>query len=129
MHMNQGSPPPWTRDNGVRQDGGFILQFEDHWKGVFIGFASQAVHTKDDPPNEGSPIPRDGYKTWANFSDERREEDDITDTPVIISRALVNPPGPDNQPNSIPETVSLTNRTTKAVDLRWLEDPESSWSI
>lgn len=122
VHMNQGSPRRWEKDNGIFQDGGFILQFKDHWKAVFIGFASQAVHTKDGPPCAGHPIPQNGYKTWANFLDPelpevQRKKDDVIDTPVIISQALVNPPGPDNQPGSKSETVSLTNRTAQPVDL------------
>jgi uncharacterized protein YukJ len=122
VHMNQGSPRRWQRDNGIFQDGGFFLQFTDHWEAVFIGFASQAIHTEDGLLHAGNPIPNTGYKTWANFldpevPDKQRIEDDVADTPVIISQALVNPPGPDNQPESKPETVSLTNRTVQAVDL------------
>lgn len=46
--MNQGSAP-WF-DNGVGQDGGILLDFEDddHWDGLFIAFASQKVPTDDD---------------------------------------------------------------------------------
>ncbi|RFU81541.1 yukj [Trichoderma arundinaceum] len=122
VHMNQGSPRKFQKDNGVRQDGGFFLQFEDDWKAIFLGFASQAVHTKDGPPNPGDPIPQCGYKTWADFLDpevpaEERENNDVTDTPVLISQALVNPPGPDNQPGIKPEAVFLTNRTAQTVDL------------
>ncbi|KFY68682.1 hypothetical protein V496_00895 [Pseudogymnoascus sp. VKM F-4515 (FW-2607)] len=122
VHMNQGSPRRWERDNGIYQDGGFILQFKDHWEAVFIGFASQAVHTKDNPPRAGNPIPQNSYKTWADFldpevRDEQRMLDELASTPVIINQALVNPLGPDNQPESKRETVSLINRTEQAVDL------------
>jgi hypothetical protein len=41
---------------------------------------------------------------------------------VFITQALVNPPGPDNQPGTTPETVTLTNRTGQGVDL-------SGWRI
>ncbi|PNP41722.1 hypothetical protein TGAMA5MH_06315 [Trichoderma gamsii] len=127
VHMNQGSGGRFMNDNGTYQDGGIFLQFEDHWKAIFLAFASQAVHTKDDPPGEGNPIPESGYCTWADFldpevSDEERELNDLTDTPVLISRALVNPSGPDNQPGTKPETVFLTNRTAQTVDL-------SEWKI
>lgn len=46
--MNQGSLPRYA--NGVHQDGGLFLYFEDdgHWEGVFLAFASQKVPTYDD---------------------------------------------------------------------------------
>lgn len=116
VHMNQGSPKRFAGDNGVRQDGGFVLQFKDHCEAVFIGFASQAIHTKDSPPRAGYPIPESHYKTWATSLDPevphaQRIVDDVADTPVIISQAFVNPRSPDNQ------TVTLINRTDQAVDL------------
>ncbi|PON26715.1 hypothetical protein TGAM01_v204216 [Trichoderma gamsii] len=115
VHMNQGSPGHFKKDNGVYQDGGFFLQFRDHWKGIFLGFASQAVHTDDDT---GNPVQQNNYQTWADFLDpevpaERRAINDMTDTPVLITRALVNPLGPDNKQ----ATVFLTNRTAQPVDL------------
>jgi uncharacterized protein YukJ len=67
VHMNQGSPQRWARDNGVYQDGGIILQFEDHWEAIFIGFASQAVDTVDSGNGAGQPRPSTGYSTWARF--------------------------------------------------------------
>jgi uncharacterized protein YukJ len=123
VHMNQGSPRKFQKDNGIHQDGGFILQFENHWKAIFLGFASQAAHTSDDPPYPGDPVPKSGYVTWADFldsklPDEKRRKCEVNDTPVLISQALVNPPGPDNQPGSRPETVSLNNRTAKEVELK-----------
>jgi len=122
VHMNQGNPQRWSRDNGVWQDGGLLLQFADHWEAVFIGFASQAVHTEDGPGDAGQPLPRTGYLTWANFLDgdvspPSREQDDLSDTPVIITKALVNPRGPDGQPGVDPETVTLKNRTDAEVNL------------
>ncbi|EHK22367.1 uncharacterized protein TRIVIDRAFT_221647 [Trichoderma virens Gv29-8] len=119
VHMNQGNSKKYARDNGVYQDGGFFIQFKNHWKAIFLGFASQAVHTNDD---DGSPIPPNGYETWADFLDPEvpartRESNELHDSPVLISQALVNPAGPDNQPGTKPETVSLTNRTTHTVDL------------
>jgi hypothetical protein len=41
---------------------------------------------------------------------------------VFITQALINPPGPDNQPGISAETVLLTNRTSQEVDL-------SGWRI
>jgi uncharacterized protein YukJ len=127
VHMNQGNSQRFAGDNGVFQDGALILNFEDHWEAVFIGFASQAIHTEDGPNGPGQPLPRTGYMTWANFlapeitsGDQARH--DLADSPVFITKALVNPPGPDNQPRTAPETVTLINRTDQEVDL-------SGWRI
>lgn len=123
VHQNQGNPARFSRDNGVFQDGALILQFEDHFEAVFIGFASQAVHTEDGPGDDaGQPIPRTGYKTWANFlapetSDADKEVAEISDSPVLIAEAVVNPEGPDGQPGAAPETVMLHNRSDVNVDL------------
>ncbi|KAK0738199.1 hypothetical protein B0T18DRAFT_334794 [Schizothecium vesticola] len=123
VHQNQGNPARFSRDNGVFQDGALFLGFEDHFEAVFIGFASQAVHTEDGPGDDaGQPIPRTGYRTWANFlAPEAREADkegaEIADSPVLIAEALVNPEGPDGQPGAAPETVTLHNRSDLNVDL------------
>ncbi|KAF2472774.1 uncharacterized protein BDR25DRAFT_324103 [Lindgomyces ingoldianus] len=127
VHMNQGSPRRWSRDNGVYHDGALLIQFNDHWEGIFIAFASQAVHTNDGPSRPGQPIPPTGYLTWANFLDSETPEDDrntheIVDRPVVITEALVNPIGPDNQPGGAPETVTLTNRSASVIDL-------SHWTV
>ncbi|KAK3347264.1 hypothetical protein B0T25DRAFT_298094 [Lasiosphaeria hispida] len=126
-HQNQGNPKRFAKDNGVYQDGGIIIQFADHWAAIFIGFASQAIHTEDGPAHAGYPIPRDGYKTWADFLLPEGDKglqggNDIADSPVAISAAVVNPEGPDNQPGGDPETVTLKNRTAAEVDL-------TGWSI
>jgi uncharacterized protein YukJ len=46
IHMNQGSLPKF--ENGVNQDGGFFVQYENHWEGVFLAFASQRLPTDND---------------------------------------------------------------------------------
>ncbi|KAH7207886.1 uncharacterized protein BKA55DRAFT_263959 [Fusarium redolens] len=127
IHMNQGNSGRWLKDNGVFQDGGLIFEFEDHWEAVFIGFASQAVHTRDGPERAGDPLPDQDFKSWANFlapelPDVGRGEVDIEDSPVFIAEALVNPPGPDQEPGTPPETISLKNRTQDEIDL-------SGWKI
>ena len=127
VHMNQGSPKRWAKDNGVYHDGCLIIQFADHWVGVFIGFASQAVHTRDSGAEAGQPIPPQGYLTWADFLDtekkpEEHEQNSLDDRPVVIVEALVNPVGPDGQPGVAPETVTLFNRTDADVDL-------AGWSL
>ena len=126
-HQNQGNPKKYAKDNGIYQDGGILIEFEDHWAAIFIGFASQAIHTENGPKDAGYPLPRKDYQTWADFLlPEGEEEDqgrvDLADTPVLIVSAVVNPEGPDGQPGGEPETVTLKNRTTAAVDL-------TGWSI
>jgi uncharacterized protein YukJ len=49
VHMNQGNPPPHTRDNGQYQDGGIIFNFPDRYVGVFMKFQSQVG--RDDAGN------------------------------------------------------------------------------
>jgi len=122
IHMNQGNSGRWERDNGVFQDGALIFEFKDHWEAVFIGFASQAVHTRDGPERAGYPLPDEGFLTWATFlaperPDTDKKDDDVADSPVFITEALVNPPGPDQQPGTPPETITLKNRTQNEIDL------------
>lgn len=53
IHMNQGDTAPFTSDNGIWQDGSFILKFPDgHYEAVFLAFAEQYTQTDDD----GNPI-------------------------------------------------------------------------
>ncbi|KAF5979424.1 hypothetical protein FCOIX_5252 [Fusarium coicis] len=123
----QGNSGRWLKDNGVFQDGGLVFQFEDHWGTVFIGLASQAVHTEDGPERAGYPLPDHDFITWADLlapeqSDDGKEKVDIEDSPVFIVQALLIPPGPDQQPGTAPETISLKNRTGNEVDL-------SGWKI
>ncbi|KAL6922868.1 hypothetical protein FSST1_000142 [Fusarium sambucinum] len=127
VHMNQGNSGRWLTDNGVFQDGALIFQFDDHWEAVFIGFASQAVHTEDGGKRAGYPLPDQDFMTWANFLAPERSTDekcknDVADSPVFIAEALVNPPGPDQQPGTAPETITLKNRTGDEIDL-------SGWKI
>ncbi|CEI41854.1 hypothetical protein FVEN_g3799 [Fusarium venenatum] len=127
VHMNQGNSGRWLKDNGVFQDGALIFQFEDHWEAVFIGFASQAVHTEDGGKRAGYPLPDQDFMTWANFlaperSTDDKRKDDVADSSVFIAKALVNPPGPDQQPGTAPETITLKNRTGDEIDL-------SGWKI
>jgi hypothetical protein len=63
--------------------------------------------------------------TWARLlaprrTGEDRDGDDLADSPVFITQALVNPPGRNQQPGTAPETVTLTNRTNQKLDLsKW----------
>jgi uncharacterized protein YukJ len=48
IHMNQGSPPPHDRDDGVWQDGGLIVRFPDGTAtAFFFAFQSQDWDTDD----------------------------------------------------------------------------------
>ncbi|MGF7046823.1 uncharacterized protein YukJ [Paenibacillus sp. DS2015] len=47
VHMNQGNDGRWKGDNGSYQDGGLLIQFEDHWVGIFLAFLSQSWCTDD----------------------------------------------------------------------------------
>jgi len=53
IHMNQGDSGRFTSDNGIWQDGSFILQFSDgHYEAVFLAFAEQYTQTD----NNGQPV-------------------------------------------------------------------------
>ncbi|RGP58731.1 hypothetical protein FSPOR_11816 [Fusarium sporotrichioides] len=127
VHMNQGNSGRWLKDNGVFQDGALIFQLEDHWEAVFIGFASQAFHTEDGGQRAGDPVPKQNFMTRAKClgperSNDEKKKDDVAYSPVFIAQALVNPPGPDQQPGTAPETITLKNRIGGEIDL-------SGWKI
>jgi len=44
IHMNQGNTGPWEKDNGIWQDGGILIHFEqeDRWVAIFLAFQSQS---------------------------------------------------------------------------------------
>ncbi|TID19452.1 hypothetical protein E2P81_ATG06621 [Venturia nashicola] len=53
IHMNQGDTGSFKSDNGIWQDGSFMLKFPDgHFEAVLIAFAEQYTQTDDD----GNPI-------------------------------------------------------------------------
>lgn len=49
IHMNQGNLGRFVGDDGVRQDGGLIINFpdENEWIAIFLKFQSQCWHTDD----------------------------------------------------------------------------------
>jgi hypothetical protein len=95
IHMNQGNSQRFRQDDGVWQDGGLLhYPAQDQWVGVFLAFQSQEWHTDD---QTGHTVP------------ELPEADHI----VRIGAALVNPPGP--APEA--ETVMLLNASPQQVDL------------
>lgn len=128
VHMNQGSQGQFTKYNGVWQDGGIIMQFHDEnrFSAIFLAFASQAIHTDESSGNaiQGSK----NFSQLIEHTDEDTEIDEETiipdDQPIKIIAALVNPEGPEGQPNfeGRPEMVYLLNRTTRGISL-------NGWSL
>ncbi|MDX1991976.1 MAG: YukJ family protein [bacterium] len=51
IHMNQGNKAPFTRDDGVWQDGALFIQLHEkgraRWIGIFLKFQSQSWYTHD----------------------------------------------------------------------------------
>lgn len=109
IHMNQGNACKFRDDDGVFKDGGLIFHFQSsgEWLGIFLAFASQAVHTND---KSGHAI------SGVGWSDILRP--DIIEDAVVIQEAYVNPAGPCGRRKS----VTLSNRTNRAVRLE-------SWAI
>ncbi|KAJ0423498.1 hypothetical protein BJY00DRAFT_310154 [Aspergillus carlsbadensis] len=63
VHMNQGNVEKFRKDDGVYQDGGLLIEYDDHWAGVFLAFASQAIHTHDVTGH----VISDDPLTWGEF--------------------------------------------------------------
>ncbi|KAJ6109112.1 hypothetical protein N7486_001346 [Penicillium sp. IBT 16267x] len=113
IHMNQGNAHKFKRDDGVFQDGGILINYpnSDRWVGVFLGFASQAVHTDD---KTGHAITSE---TWEDYLGPEGQRADLTENTVKIKEALVTPPGPDGRQR---RSVTLTNPTNHKMPLsRW----------
>ncbi|KAL4885802.1 hypothetical protein BJY04DRAFT_179221 [Aspergillus karnatakaensis] len=109
IHMNQGNSRQFHGDDGVYQDGSLLFHFKasGEWLGVFLAFASQAVHTDDKTGHAISGV------CWSDIL-----RPDIVEESVVIQEACVNPPGPGTRRKS----VTLSNRTNRSVYL-------DSWSI
>jgi hypothetical protein len=101
IHMNQGNVGAYTRDDGVFQDGGLLLEFpgtaggSPQWVAIFLAFQSQSWHTDD----------ATGHSLDVGPEDPQGR--------LRLVAALVNPVGP--APES--ETVTLINTTATDVDL------------
>jgi len=124
VHMNQGSQGSFKKYNGVWQDGGIVIHYteEDRFTGLFLAFASQAVHTDEQSGNGLS-----GSRNLAQLITNSPGGDDVTiedNLRVAIVAALVNPIGGENQPGAVgqPEMVYLLNRTTTGISL-------NGWSL
>jgi len=131
VHMNQGSAGRFAKYNGVWQDGGLIIEDPDSGRltALFLAFGSQAIHTDeqtghslpnsqlvaeilgyDRPVDADSQIPGKPNKTDI-IKDDRR---------VAIIGALINPVGPEGQPDHTgkPELVYLMNRSKEGFSLK-----------
>lgn len=99
IHMNQGNGAEHAADDGVWQDGGLLFHFPSgpRWVGVFLAFLSQSWHTDD-----ASGHPTDGGPPASS-----------ADAVVRVIAALVNPPGP--APEA--ESVTLVNASPDEVVL------------
>ncbi|RDW68981.1 uncharacterized protein DSM5745_08741 [Aspergillus mulundensis] len=129
IHMNQGNGRKFRADDGVYRDGGLIFHFtcpnpgsedvRDEWLGVFLAFASQAVHTSDETGHAISGV---------GWSDILRP--DIIEDGVVIQEAFVksdsesdsamdkgSTPRPKLGKRRKSLTVTLSNRTDRAVRL------------
>ncbi|NIK14659.1 uncharacterized protein YukJ [Saccharococcus thermophilus] len=49
IHMNQGNVGRWKKDNGIWQDGGILIHFEQEkrWVAIFLAFQSQSWCTDE----------------------------------------------------------------------------------
>ncbi|MBV7262505.1 DUF2278 family protein [Photobacterium sp. WH24] len=131
VHMNQGSAGRFAQYNGVWQDGGVIIEDADTGRHIalFLAFGSQAIHTDETTghalPNSQvvaeilghtRPEPGDG-----DILPPRADDIDIImdDRRVAIVGALVNPEGPEGQPEYVgkPELVYLMNRSKSGISL------------
>ncbi|MEV0898502.1 DUF2278 family protein [Actinoplanes sp. NPDC049802] len=112
VHMNQGNDGRFTGDDGVFQDGALLLHFpaSDDWVAIFLAFQSQAWHTDDITGHRLPGIPSPGPAP----TPAPGEPDHL----VRIVAALVNPPGP--APEA--ESVTLLNTTPLELDL-------TGWSL
>ncbi|RAH48795.1 uncharacterized protein BO95DRAFT_489101 [Aspergillus brunneoviolaceus CBS 621.78] len=112
VHMNQGNIPRYSGDDGVFQDGALIIHFprSNQWVGIFLAFASQAVHTSE---VDGHSISRVKWKGLLL--------DDLVENSVAIRRALV-------KTTEGPQFVTLANLTNRRVSLARWRIRNSEWA-
>jgi uncharacterized protein YukJ len=110
IHMNQGNVGQFTKDNGVWQDGGLLVQFrgaQPTWTGVFLAFQSQSWHTND---QTGQPLVQRAFgEPLAAVAGSLASMP--YDAALQIVAALVKPEA------HAAQTVTLLNRSPEPVDL------------
>lgn len=64
IHMNQGNVEQFRKDDGIWQDGGIVIHYEqeDKWLGLFLAFQSQSWCT-DDQGHMERPVSKCSHKT------------------------------------------------------------------
>lgn len=117
VHMNQGNIQQYDQDDGVFQDGGLLIHYPrfNRWIGVFIGFASQAVHTDEKTGHSIS------SETWNDYLGSERRNADLIENSVTIDGAAMTSSGSDGLPGRR-RSVTLKNSTDHKM-------PLSSWKI
>ncbi|KAJ5608242.1 hypothetical protein N7537_004861 [Penicillium hordei] len=116
VHMNQGNVEQFAGDDGVFQDGGLFINYprSGRWVGIFLGFASQAMHTDN---RTGHAI---SSETWGDYLGRKNRAAELTEDSVIIDEALISPES--NDPRARRRSVTLTNPKDHTI-------PLSSWKI
>ena len=104
VHMNQGNIQKFRRDDGTFQDGGLLIHYKEtgQWMGIFLAFASQAMHTDD---NDGHAI---SSLTWGQFLPTDFMENSVTIKEAVVKKRK--------------KSVTLTNLTNHRVSL-------ASWKL
>lgn len=116
VHMNQGNIENFERDDGVYQDGGLLINYPSgQWVGLFIGFASQAVHTDEE---SGHAITTE---TWADYLDPEGRQANLIENSVIIDEAAIDT-SDSKAPQGRRRSVTLTNTTNHQM-------PLSTWKL
>ncbi|KAF4161550.1 hypothetical protein CNMCM6936_003391 [Aspergillus lentulus] len=108
VHMNQGNIRRYSSDDGVFLDGALLFHFpeSDKWVGIFLAFASQAVHTRE---NDGHALSR---VIWKDLL-----PGDLVENSVAIHKAVV---GSFGQGEDKKQSVTLANLTNRKISLaRW----------
>ena len=110
IHMNQGNAGRFVGDDGVWQDGAFLLHHpgENRWSALFLAFQSQALHTDDET---GHALP--GSRRFEDVVRGGGIPGEFNDGIVRIVGALVNPLGHD--PGL--ESVTLLNVSPEPIAL------------
>ena len=117
VHMNQGNIEKYQEDDGVYQDGGLLINYPSsgQWVGVFLGFASQAVHTDDETGHATS------SETWAHYLSPESKRGDLLENSVSIVEASLDTERRD--PSGTRRTsVTLSNMTDHKI-------PLSNWKV